>query len=57
MYALATIPLIRKLKNSLNDVNQIWYADDAAAAGKVKRLREWWDLINTEGPKYGYFTI
>ena len=43
MYALATIPLIRKLKNSLNDVNQIWYADDAAGAGKVKTLHEWWD--------------
>ena len=56
MYALATIPLIRKLKNNANDVKQVWYADDASGAGKINRLREWWDLINTEGPKYGYFT-
>ena len=56
MYALATIPLIRKLKSKVNDVNQVWYADDASGAGKANRLREWWDLINTEGPKYGYFT-
>ena len=40
MYALATIPLIRKLKNSVNDVNQVWYADDASGAEKVNRLRE-----------------
>ena len=56
MYALATIPLIRKLKSKVNEVNQVWYADDASGAGKANRLREWWDLINTEGPKYGYFT-
>ena len=56
MYALATIPLIRKLKNNVNDVKQVWYADDASGAGKINRLHEWWDLINTEGPKYGYFT-
>ena len=30
MYALATIPLIKKLKTNVNDVNQVWYADDAS---------------------------
>ena len=52
MYALATIPQIRKLKDSMNDVNQVWYADDASGAGKINRLHEWWDLINTEGQKF-----
>lgn len=56
MYALATIPLIRKLKDNVNDVSQVWFADDASGAGKVHRLREWWDQINTLGPKFGYFT-
>ena len=56
MYALATIPLIRKLKTSVSDVDQVWYADDASGAGKVSHLREWWDQINTLGPKFGYFT-
>ena len=56
MNALATIPLVRKLKSSVNDVNQVWYADDAFGAGKINRLREWWDLVNMDGPKYGYFT-
>ena len=56
MYALATIPLIRKLKECVTDVNQVWYADDASGAGKINRLRVWWDHINTLGPKFGYFT-
>ena len=56
MYALATIPLIRNLKDSVSDVNQVWYADDASGAGKITRLREWWDQLNSFGPKYGYFT-
>ena len=56
-YALAPTPLIRKLKGSVNNVKQVWYADDASGAGKVNRLREWWDQIwfNTLGPKFGYF--
>jgi len=45
MYALAPTPLIRKLKGSVNNVKQVWYADDASGAGKVNRLREWWDQI------------
>ena len=56
MHALATIPFIRKLKDRVNDVSQVWYADDASGAGKLHRLREWWDQINTLGPKFGYFT-
>ncbi len=43
MYALASIPLINKLSN--NNTTQIWYADDAAAAGKLSDLREWWDTL------------
>ena len=52
MYALATIPLIKKLKGNSK---QIWYADDAAAIGRITDLREWWDHLTTEGPGFGYF--
>ena len=52
MYALATIPLIKKLKGNCK---QIWYADDAAAIGKITDLRVWWDHLTTEGPCFGYF--
>ena len=56
IYALATIPLIRNLKDNVSDVNQVWYADDASGAGKITRLREWWDQLNSFSSKYGYFT-
>ena len=52
MYALATIPLIKKLKCN---TKQIWYADDAAAIGKIADLRVWWDHLIREGPDFGYF--
>ena len=55
MYALATIPLIKKLQCHLADVSQVWYADDASAAGKIDKLGEWWSQLSTQGPKYGYF--
>ena len=41
MYTLATIPLIKKLHHCLGDVCQLWYADDASAAGKIATLCEW----------------
>ena len=56
MYALAAIPLIRNLSHSLDEVKQLWYADDAAAAGTITQLQDWWNHINKIGPKYGYFT-
>ena len=34
-YALASVPLIKKLTNN---VIQVWYADDAAACGKTSDL-------------------
>ena len=52
MYALATIPLINKLKGYSK---QIWYADDAATVGKLAELRVWWDILTKEGPNFGYY--
>lgn len=52
MYALATIPLIRRLDGICK---QVWYADDSAATGKIAQLREWWDKLSIEGPSFGYF--
>ena len=53
-YALATVPLIKKL---VAPVTQIWYADDAAACGKISALRAWWDQVVSLGPSFGYFPI
>ena len=38
-----------------NVITQIWLADDATRAGSLTNLRNWWDLIQREGRKYGYF--
>ena len=55
MYALATIPLIKKLHCHLGDVSQVWYADDASAAGKIDRLHEWSMVqLASQSPKFGY---
>ena len=52
MYAIGTQPLIRRLDGI---AKQVWYADDSAAGSSIKRLREWWDLLEEIGPLYGYF--
>ena len=43
VYALATVPLITKLSDSVNQI------------GKISCLRSWWDDIVKHGPSYGYF--
>ena len=53
MYALATVPLIRRL-NVATSVKQMWYADDASAYGTLSSLRVWWNLLAAEGPAFGY---
>ncbi len=52
MYAVATLPLIKRLPKS---ATQVWYADDGSALGTVTNLREWWDELARLGPGYGYF--
>ena len=49
MYAVATIPLIKRLPNS---VSQVWYADDAAALGSITELRKWWDNLVDLGQSF-----
>ena len=50
-YALSTVPLINKLPSAKN----VWYADDAAAVGKINDIRKWWNDIVTYGSGFGYF--
>ena len=54
LYALATIPLINRL-SSVSDTKQVWYADDASAAGQLSSLRSWWDNLQSLGPSFGYY--
>ena len=54
MYAVSTIPLISSLDH-LNQLTQVWYADDASACGDLHSLSEWLLLLMKHGPSYGYF--
>ena len=53
-YVLDMLPLIDTLKQSCN-VHQVWYADDALAAGKFATLKCWWDELCSLSPAFGYF--
>ena len=55
MYALGTVPLIQLAAES--NALQEWCADDANAAGKIRYLRAWWDILVSKGPAFGYFII
>ena len=52
MYTIATVPLIRSLDRS---VNQVWYADDATGVGKISDLCKWWNQVCDIRPGFGYF--
>ena len=54
-YTLATRPLIEVLISETYNLKQIWYADNATAAGKISSLKKWWDKLSSIGPSYGYF--
>ena len=54
-YALGTRDLILRLKQESEHVVQVWYADDGNAGGRLRLLKEWWDLLNRIGPQYGVF--
>ena len=53
-YGLAIKPLMEKLRSLIGGVSQVWLADDATGAGKISALKSWFDLIRSEGAKYGY---
>ena len=48
MYAIASIPLIHCVFTP--GANQVWFADDATAAGRLPTLRKWWDNLELTGP-------
>ena len=54
MYALGTMPLINELAHHV-ETQQVWFADDASDAGKLAKIKVWWDLLSARGPAYGYF--
>ena len=55
MYALAIRPLIDKLRDAEPNARQVWFADDATAAGRLATLHQWWQHVTTIGPDFGYY--
>ncbi|XP_062514284.1 uncharacterized protein LOC134189875 [Corticium candelabrum] len=49
MYALATVPLINKVKT--NGLCQVWDTDDAAGGRKLASLKQWWNNSNLKVSK------
>ena len=36
-------------------VQQVWFADDATAGGKLHQLHTWWCKLHNIGPTFGYY--
>ena len=53
MYAIGILPLIRHLREAQS--KQVWFADDSSSAGKLMRIKKWWDILTTIGPSYSCF--
>lgn len=45
MYALAVVPLSRKLHAAIPEVSQTWLADDATTVGSLSSLLQWWQYL------------
>ena len=54
MYAIGLMKLQDVTRYEVTEVKQVAYADDLAGAGKLVKLRNWWEMILTHGPQQGY---
>ena len=53
-YSLCTSTMIEYLQSNTNNVHQVWLADDAASAGRVRDLRDWYNNLTEVGQYHGY---
>ena len=53
MHAIGTRKLIDIL--ALDQLIQVWFADDSSAAGKIDKIHEWFAKLKEEGAMYSYF--
>jgi len=54
LYALSTQPLITSLQVA-SSVKQCLFAADASGAASITKITNWWDVLCTLGPDFGYF--
>ena len=48
-FSLNTVPVIQSLRNQVPSVKQVCLADDASGGGKLRHLREWYNLTVSQG--------
>ena len=53
LFALTIHPLIKKIAEKFPDITQIWFLDDGTLYGPPSILKEIFDLVKSEGPRYG----
>ena len=54
-YALGLTPVLDHLQSVKRSVKHVAFADDLIGAGNLEEIKIWWDILITEGPKYGYY--
>ena len=54
MYAIGVLPLIHSLRDP-GQWTQLWHADDASAGGTLPELHNWFNLLCSFGPSFGYY--
>ena len=54
MYALGLSVLQDVIAFEKTKIKQVAYADDLSGAGKLIHLKEWWRMVNDNGPIIGY---
>ena len=50
-FSLNTVPVIQSLRNQVPSVKHVWLADDVFGGGKLRDLREWYNLIVSQGKR------
>ena len=56
MYSSSILRAIRGcMRRLIEKILQAWLADDAAAAGTLEALLQWYDHLVIEGVRFGYF--
>ena len=54
MYAIGTLPLIRRVWKQAIDANHLWYADDSSVVGRFLDLKRVYSALCIWGVNYGY---
>ena len=58
-YALGVTPLLHLfhefITSNFHVTKEVAFAVDLTVSGKISEIKEYWDILQHMGPKYGYF--